>query len=77
MLRRNGYVLEQLLSPPVVYATREFEDLIAQKLEGPDQGTLTAADLPLHEAEYQRLTSKLEEAFKASTLPEMPSARID
>ena len=153
MLRRNGYVLEQLLSPLIVYATPEFEelkslaagcitkhhahhymgfaatqwklfskdtpprvkpllyvyrvlltgihlmrtgdvlanlvtlneqakliyinDLIAQKLEGPEQGTLTAADLPFHEAEYQRLTRKLEEAYEASTLPEMPSARSD
>jgi len=153
MLRRNGYVLEQLLSPLVVYATPEFEelkslatgcitthhahhylgfaatqwklfskdtpprvkpllyvyrvlltgihlmqtgyveanlitlneqaklsyisDLIAQKLEGPEQGTLAAADLPFHEAEYQRLTRTLEEAYEASTLPEMPSARAD
>jgi uncharacterized protein len=153
MLRRNGYVLEQLLSPLVVYATPEFEelkslaagcitkhhahhylgfaatqwklfsketpprvkpllyvyrvlltgihlmqtgsveanlvtlndqakltyinDLIAQKLSGPEQGTLTAADLPFHESEYQRLTRNLEEAYESSTLPEMPSARAD
>ena len=61
----------------VAYETPEFNDLIAQKLEGPDQGILTAAELPFHEAEYQRLSRKLEEAYKASTLPEMPSARID
>jgi uncharacterized protein len=153
MLRRNGYVLEQLLSPLVVYATPEFEelkslaagcitkhhahhylgfaatqwklfskdttprvkpllyvyrvlltgihlmetgtveanlvtlneaanlvyihDLIAQKLSGPEQSTLTAADLPFHESEYQKLTRKLEEAYQISTLPEMPSARAD
>jgi uncharacterized protein len=153
MLRRNGYVLEQLLSPLVVYSTPEFEelkslaagcitkhhahhylgfaatqwklfskdtpprvkpllyvyrvlltgihlmqtgtveanlttlnqqakltyisDLIAMKLSGPEQGTISSADLSFHESEYQRLTNKLVEAYQVSTLPEMPSARSD
>jgi predicted nucleotidyltransferase len=54
-----------------------INDLVAQKLSGPEQGTLTTADLPFHESEYQRLTRKLEESYEASTLPEMPSARAD
>lgn len=29
MLKRNGYVLEQLLSPLVVYTTPEYEELKA------------------------------------------------
>lgn len=29
LLKRNGYVLEQLLSPLVVYRTPEYEELVA------------------------------------------------
>ncbi|MCM2370271.1 nucleotidyltransferase domain-containing protein [Aporhodopirellula aestuarii] len=52
-----------------------LNDLIAMKLEGPEQGTLAEADLAFHESEYARLTAKLESAYAASTLPEMPSSR--
>lgn len=151
MLQRNGYVLEQIFSPLVVFAIPEYEelkkiatncitkhhvhhykgfaatqwklfgkefpprvkpllyvyrvlltginlmitgkieanlvilneeaklsyidDLISQKLEGPENGTLVAADLTFHEAEYVRLCSKLELAFQKSILPQAPSAR--
>ncbi len=153
MLRRNGYVLEQVFSPLIVYATPEHEelkqiaadcitkhhahhylgfaatqwklfhksqespprikpllyvyrvlltgihlmrtgtveanlvalnkeaglsyidDLIAQKIEGPEKGTLPKANLSFHESEYTRLTSELEQAHETSTLPEMPAAR--
>ncbi len=151
MLRRNGYVLEQLFSPLVVFATPEHEelkaigancitrhhahhylgfaatqwklfskespprvkpmlyvyrvlltgihlmrtgeveanlvtlnetaklsyldDLIAQKQTGPEKGSLNAADLRFHEAEYERLTKELESAHEQSILPEVPSAR--
>ena len=153
MLRRNGYVLEQLFSPLVVHATPEHEelqtiaadcvtrhhahhylgfaatqwklfrkdqetppqvkpllyvyrvlltgihlmrtgkieanlvtlneeaklssidDLIAQKIEGPEKGTLKDAELTFHETQYARLTARLESAYETSTLPEIPTAR--
>jgi predicted nucleotidyltransferase len=151
MLRRNGYVLEQIFSPLVVYATPEYEelksiasgcitkhhahhylgfaatqwklfrkqasprvkpllyvyrvlltgthlmrtgkieanlltlnteaklpyinDLIAQKLAGPEKGSLADSDLTFHESEYGRLTAELESACDNSTLPEMPAKR--
>ncbi len=151
MLRRNGYVLEQIFSPLVVFATPEYEelkaiaancvtkhhahhylgfaatqwklfsnespprvkpllyvyrvlltgihlmktrrieanlvtlndeaklsyinDLIGQKLAGPEKGTLNDANLKFHDAEYQRMTAALEQAYEASTLPELPSGR--
>lgn len=151
MLRRNGYVLEQIFSPLVVFAGPEFEelkviaagcvtkhhahhylgfastqwrlftkespprvkpllyvyrvlltgihlmrsgvieanigvlnedaklpyiaDLIAQKLCGPEQGSLAVADLAFHEREYRRLTAQLESAYDQSELPELPSTR--
>lgn len=151
MLRRNGYVLEQIFSPLVVFAGPEYEelksiaagcitkhhahhyfgfastqwrlfskespprvkpllyvyrvlltgiylmrtgiveanlvalnedaklsyirDLIAQKLSGPEQGSLGASDFAFHEHEYNRLTAELQSAYDASTLPELPSTR--
>ena len=151
MLRRNGYVLEQLLSPLVVQTSPEHEelrslasgcitkhhahhymgfaatqwklfskespprvkpllyvyrvlltgihlmrsgeveanvvrlnesaklsfidDLVRLKLEGPEKGQLTEADLPLHESQYQRLVVELEESYNRSRLPEVPSTR--
>lgn len=151
MLRRNGYVLEQLLSPLVVQTSPEHEelkslasgcitkhhahhylgfaatqwklfskespprvkpllyvyrvlltgihlmrtgeieanvvrlnesaklpfidDLVRLKLEGPEKGQLTDADLTLHESQYQRLVVKLEESYNRSSLPEVPSSR--
>ncbi len=151
MLRRNGYVLEQIFSPLVVYAGPEYEelktiaagcitkhhahhylgfastqwrlfskespprakpllyvyrvlltgihlmrtgiieanlgvlnadaklpyigDLIAQKLSGPEQGSLAVADLAFHESEYRRLTAMLQSAYDESSLRDLPSTR--
>lgn len=151
MLRRNGYVLEQIFSPLVVYAGPEYEelktiaagcvtkhhahhylgfastqwrlfskespprvkpllyvyrvlltgihlmrtgvieanlgvlnedaklpyigDLIAQKLSGPEQGSLAASDLAFHESEYKRLTIALQSAYDKSTLRDLSSTR--
>jgi len=151
MLRRNGYVLEQIFSPLVVFAGPEYEelkaiaagcvtkhhahhylgfaatqwrlfhkespprvkpllyvyrvlltgihlmrtgiveanlillnedaklpsitDLIAQKLSGPEQGSLAASDLGFHERENTRLTAELRSAYDESTLRELPSSR--
>ena len=151
MLQRNGYVLEQLFSPLVVFATPEHEelksiaadcitrhhahhylgfaatqwrlfakespprvkpllyvyrvlltgihlmrtgkieanlvhlnedaklpyiqDLIQQKLEGPEKGTLSSTDLEFHHREYTRLTTELEQAYADSTLPMASTAR--
>ena len=49
--------------------------LIAQKPTGPEKGTRNAADLVLHQSEYERLTKELEWAHEQSTLPEVPSGR--
>lgn len=151
MLKRNGYVLEQLLSPLVVHTTPEHEhlkaivpdclthnhahhylgfsknqwdlfdkerprrvkpllyiyrvlltgiylmqtgkieanlihlndhfklpyipDLITQKLEGAEKSTLPDVDVDFHRAEFERLTAALEEAEKASNLPDIPTGK--
>jgi hypothetical protein len=50
-------------------------DLIARKLAGPEHGALENADLAFHRAEYARLRTALEDAQRASTLPEAPAGR--
>lgn len=151
MLKKNGYVLEQLLSPLIVYTTPEHEELkaianhcvtrhhghhylgfaatqwklfrneepprvkpllyvyrvlltgihlmqtgqveanlltlnataklpyipelIARKLDGPEQGRLDAAHVEFHEREYGRLVAELETAMNRSTLPDQPSGQ--
>jgi predicted nucleotidyltransferase len=47
-------------------------ELIARKLAGPEQGKLAAADLGMHEREYEKLCGELRAASEASTLPEVP-----
>ena len=150
MLKKNGYVLEQLLSPLIVFTTPEHEELkviaakcitkhhahhyfgfaetqsklfqkadpphvkpllyvyrvlltgihlmrtgeieanlnhlnenaklpyipelIARKTGGPELGTLEAADLRFHAAEYERLRAELQTAYEESRLPETPTA---
>lgn len=146
MLKKNGYVLEQVLSPLILYSTPEHEelksiaqtcitkfhghhylgfsatqwklfrkeaaprvkpllyvyrvlltgiylmqtgtlsanlvelnehfrlpyvpDLVAQKVEGTEKGTLKSDDIEFHDREYQRLTSILEQSMQDSQLPE-------
>jgi predicted nucleotidyltransferase len=150
MLKKNGYVLEQLLSPLIVHTTPEHEqlkalapgcitkhhahhylgfaenqwklfqkadppkvkpllyvyrvlltgihlmktgqveanlvrlnetaklsfltDLIARKTEDPEQGRIDAADMEFHRMEYEWLLEELEEAYRSSMLPEVPSS---
>ncbi|WP_442510001.1 nucleotidyltransferase domain-containing protein [Novipirellula sp. SH528] len=52
-----------------------LDDLMRQKLEGPEKATLVSADLAFYESEYERLTAMLEAEYERSQLPEMPSAR--
>jgi len=51
------------------------EDLIARKLAGPEQSALDGEDMAFYRGEYERPRAELEAAHRASTLPEVPSAR--
>src|SRR5262245_46971682 len=50
-------------------------ELIARKLAGPEHGALDDPDVVFHHAEYARLRAALEEAHRASALPEAPAGR--
>lgn len=74
-LMRTGEIEANLVTLNDEAKLTYIEELIDQKREGPEKGTLDAADLEFHTREYERLTSELESAYERSKLPEMPSAR--
>src|SRR5580693_6489067 len=49
-----------------------LDELIQRKVAGAEKERLTEADLGVHRSEYDRLRSKLEEAYEASGLPDAP-----
>ncbi|MCC9607772.1 nucleotidyltransferase domain-containing protein [Blastopirellula sp. JC732] len=73
-LMRTGQIEANLLHLNEEAKLPYLPELIARKLEGPEKGTLSAADLALHQQEYERLTWELEEAREHSQLPENASA---
>jgi len=74
-LMRTGEVEANLLNLNAAFRLPYIEELVARKTGGPEQGTLSAADLAFHRAEYERLTSLLEEEQRRSALPEESTAR--
>ena len=73
-LMRTGEVEANLLTVNEEFWLPYIGDLVARKLGGAEQSTLTDTDFGLHEAEYARLRALLEETYAQSTLPEGPSA---
>jgi hypothetical protein len=49
-----------------------LDDLIQSMLAGNEKERLTEADLSFHRGEFERLRGKLEQAYQASALPEVP-----
>lgn len=74
-LMRTGEIEANLLHLNEEARLPYLPELIAQKQEGPEKGTLSAADLALHQQEYERLTWELEEARERSQLPEQATAK--
>jgi predicted nucleotidyltransferase len=72
-LMRTGLIEANLLVLNEGARLEFIPDLVARKLAGPEQSTLDEADLPFHEARYEKLRSELQRAFEASTLPELPA----
>lgn len=73
-LMRTGEVEANLVRLNETAKLPYVPDLIARKTQGPEKGTLEAADVAFHEREYQRLTAELERAYAESQLPEHPRA---
>lgn len=74
-LMRTGEVEANLLSLHARYPLPYIPELIARKLQGPEQSTIPEARLSFHREEYERLRGELEAAMQTSRLPESASAK--
>ncbi|TVZ88921.1 hypothetical protein FB157_11431 [Streptomyces sp. BK340] len=72
MLRRNGHVLEQLLSPPVAHTTEEHRELIALV-----PGVLTGHHAHHYREVQARLPTLLEQVDAPGCLPELTAAKAE
>lgn len=73
-LMRSGEIEANLVRLNEEARLPYIADLVERKTTGPEKGILDQADVEFFGGEYRRLTSELEQAFQASTLPDVPSA---
>ena len=74
-LMRTSEIEANLVRLNETFKLPYLPDLIQQKVEGAEKGTLDQADMSFHESEYARLVSELEAAHQDCTLPENPSGK--
>jgi len=72
-LMRTGEVEANLVTLNESFRLPYLPELIARKLGGPEQSSLTDADMTFHQAEYLRLRGELQSAHDHSQLREIPS----
>jgi len=72
-LMKTGEVEANLVNLNQTAKLKFLPELIARKLEGSEKGTLNAADMEFHRTEYEWLHEELEESYRSSSLPEVPS----
>ncbi|MFI1616471.1 DNA polymerase beta superfamily protein [Streptomyces lydicus] len=75
LLRRNGYVLEQLLSPLVVHTTDLHRELIAAKAAAEHGPAGDVVDPGRLRTDIEALHARLDAAQAATALPAAPAAR--
>lgn len=73
-LMRTGEVEANLVQLNEHFRLAQVPELIDRKVGGPEKGRLQQADVELHQREYERLRRELEDAYIASSLPEVPKA---
>jgi uncharacterized protein len=74
-LMQTGAVEANLLRLNEEFKLPFLAELIERKVRGPEKGSLDSAERTLHQTEYERLISKLEEAAAKSDLPDEPVSR--
>ncbi|MBL9150220.1 MAG: nucleotidyltransferase domain-containing protein [Phycisphaerae bacterium] len=74
-LMQTGRVEANLVTLNEEFRLPQIAELVRQKREGREKGTLKEADLAFHEREYHRLREELEQARDRSRLPAEPSTR--
>jgi predicted nucleotidyltransferase len=74
-LMRTGEVEANLNHLNSGFQLRYIPELVARKLAGAEKSEIEDADMVFHEKEYARLRTELEQASKASALPEIPAGK--
>lgn len=74
-LMRTGTIEANIVRLNEDFNLSYIADLVTQKTEGTEKGTLEGANLAFHTTEYERLTQELEEARDETNLPAEPSCR--
>jgi hypothetical protein len=70
---RTGEIEANLVTLNESFRLPYIPDLVARKTGGPEQTTLSDADIAFHEAEYLRLRGELQTAHEGSRLIEAPT----
>lgn len=73
-LMQTGVVDANLVRLNETVKLPDLDDLIQRKVAGAEKDRLTEADLSFHRSEYDRLRNRLQQAYEASDLPEVPPA---
>lgn len=74
-LMRTGTIEANLLKLNEEFMLPYITELVERKVHGSEKGTLSSDERNLHQTEYMRLVTKLEEAAAKSDLPAEASAR--
>jgi hypothetical protein len=70
---RSGEIEASLLTLNEDFRLPFLQELIAQKLTGPEKASLNGAEISFHEVEVNRLRQELETAHATTRLQELPS----
>ena len=74
-LMRSGEIEANLVILNNEFKLPYISELIERKLAGPEKSAVHDVDLEFHQREFERLRGALEDAHRASTLPEAPLGR--
>src|SRR5262245_19543196 len=74
-LMRGGEVEANLISLNDEFKLPYLHELIERKLAGPEKSALSDVDVEFHRHEFERLRGMLEDACRASSLPETPAGK--
>ena len=74
-LIRTGEVEANLVKLNDDFKLSYISELIGRKLAGPEKSALSDIDVEFHRREFERLRGMLEDAYRASSLPETPAGK--
>ena len=74
-LMRGGEIEANLVRLNDDFKLPYLSELIERKLAGPEKSALSDVDVEFHRREFERLRGMLEDAYRASSLPEAPAGR--